>query len=126
MLDTTRPLFVAALLSFGLAGCQSGPAKVCAKIDDLTAAAVAGGDAKEKAMAEKMQRTASTCVTRMKKMEQDDPAVFAEAATCIDDATALKQVVQCFFKAALGDKAIAPPADPKSTPAPDDAKAGEG
>jgi len=97
------PLILAPLVTIVVAGCQSGPAKVCAKIDELSAKASQGSDDALKEMAKGMKQESSTCVTRMKKMELADPETFAKATTCIEDATALDQVVACFFKAALGE-----------------------
>jgi len=100
---TFLPLTLATLATIVVAGCQSGPAKVCAKIDELSAKASQGSDDALKEMARGMKQESSTCVTRMKKMELADPETFAKATTCIEGATALDQVVACFFKAALGE-----------------------
>ena len=102
----TRPKTLLLPLLFGalalLGGCKSGPAKVCDKIDALAAKAATDGDEAAKKMATSMQAESSTCVSRMQAMEQKDPDQFARAATCIDEATELRGVVQCFFKAAMG------------------------
>ena len=96
-------LLLAAVALLG--GCKSGPAKVCDKIDELAAKAMTDGDEATKKMAGGMQAESSTCVSRMQAMEQKDPEEFKRASACIEEATELRGVVQCFFKAAMGDKA---------------------
>jgi len=99
----TRPktlLLLAAVALLG--GCKSGPAKVCDKIDELAARAATDGDEATKKMAAGMQAESSTCLSRMQAMEQKDPEEFARATTCIEGATEIRGVVQCFFKAAMG------------------------
>lgn len=103
MLDS-KPLLLAVACTAVLGGCQSKPASVCAKIDDLANKASQSDDASLQEMAQKMKQESSTCVTRMKKMEQSDPESFAEASECIEQATGLKDVVACFFEAALSDE----------------------
>ncbi len=102
----TRPKTLLSLLLLAgttlLGGCKSGPAKVCAKIDELAAKAAADGDEATKKMAASMQAESSTCISRMQAMEQKDPDQFAQARSCIEEATELRGVVQCFFKAAVG------------------------
>lgn len=100
-----RTLLLLTLAAATVAGCKSGPAKVCAKIDALANQASQTGDEGAKEMAAKMKAESSTCVSRMQKMEASDPETFAKASTCIDEATELKGVVACFFQAALGDQA---------------------
>ncbi|MCH9680024.1 MAG: hypothetical protein K0V04_01220 [Deltaproteobacteria bacterium] len=125
MIDTKTLLF--AVTSVALLGaCKSGPAKVCAKIDALATEAAASGDASVKTMADEMKKESSTCLPRMKAMAEKDPETFKEAATCVEDATALRGVVQCFFKAAMKGKTL-PGDTPKvpSVPAPAKALAAE-
>lgn len=115
MIDT-KTLLLTLACATALGGCKSGPAKVCAKIDDLANKASQTGSDDEKEMALDMKQESSTCVTRMKKMEQSDPETFAKASACIEETDSLKGVVACFFKAALGDQAkdgiAAPAAEP--------------
>jgi hypothetical protein len=92
------PLLAAVAL---LGGCKSGPSKVCNKIDELAVKASTDGDEASKKMATSMQAESSTCVSRMQAMEQKDPEEFARATTCIEAATEIRGVVQCFFKAAM-------------------------
>lgn len=92
-------LLLAAVAILG--GCKSGPAKICDKIDQLSAKAMLEGDEGAKKMATNMSAEASTCVTRMETLERNNPAEFAKASTCIEGASDIKQVVQCFFKAAM-------------------------
>jgi hypothetical protein len=94
------PLLLGAVALLG--GCKSGPAQVCDKIDELAAQAAIDGDEASKKMATSMQGESSTCVSRMQTMEQKDPEQFARAASCIEAATEIRGVVQCFFKAAMG------------------------
>lgn len=96
---TLLPLVLAAAALLG--GCKSGPAKVCNKIDELAATASVDGDEASKKMAASMQAESSTCVSRMQAMEQKDPEQFARAGACIEEATELRGVVQCFFRAAM-------------------------
>ncbi len=97
----TRPttLLLAAVALLG--GCKSGPAKVCDKIDALATKAATDGDEASKKMAAGMLAESSTCVSRMQAMEQKDPEAFTQATACIEGATELRAVVQCFFKAAM-------------------------
>ena len=100
----TRPKTLLPLVLAGaalLAGCKSGPAKVCDKIDELAVAAAADGDEAAKKMAASMQAESSTCISRMQAMEQKDPDLFARASACIEEATELRGVVRCFFQAAM-------------------------
>ncbi len=106
------PLLAAVAL---LGGCKSSPSKVCDKIDELAAKAMTDGDEASKKMATGMQAESSTCVSRMQAMEQKDSEEFARATACIEETTELRGVVQCFFKAAMGDKA---PAGKGDEPAP--------
>jgi len=98
----TRPktLLLFAVVAL-LGGCKSGPSKVCDKIDELAVKASTDGDEASKKMAASMQAESSTCVSRMQAMEQKDPEEFARATACIEEATELRGVVQCFFKAAM-------------------------
>jgi hypothetical protein len=91
-------LAIAALLG----GCKSGPAKVCDKINELAVKASVDGDETSKKQAEKMKAESSTCVSQMQAMEQRDPEAFARSAACIEEATEIRGVMQCFFKAAAG------------------------
>lgn len=109
MIRPTTLLLSAAVALLG--GCKSGPAKVCNKIDELAMKAATDDDEASKKMATGMQAESSTCVSRMQAMEQKDPEAFARATTCIEDATEIRAVVQCFFKAAMdgaGSKGDAP------------------
>jgi hypothetical protein len=106
-------LLLAAVALLG--GCKSGPAKVCDKIDELAAKAMTDGDEASKKLATGMMTETSTCVSRMQAMEKKDAEEFAQATTCIDGATEIRGVVQCFFKAAMGDKV---PAGKAEEPAP--------
>ncbi len=106
-MPTTKILLLTAIASTALAGCKSGPARVCAKIDELAAIASTSADDATKTMAQDMKEESSTCRTRMKRMAEDDPEAFKKATACIEDATALKQVISCFFKARMGDDAKA-------------------
>jgi hypothetical protein len=109
-------LLLAAVALLG--GCKSGPAKVCDKIDELAAKAMTEGDEASKKMATGMLTESSTCVSRMQAMEQKDSQQFARATTCIEEATEVRGVVQCFFKAAMGDKAAGKAAGKGDEPAP--------
>ncbi|MCX4247976.1 hypothetical protein [Paraliomyxa miuraensis] len=90
-------LLVAAMAVLG--GCTSGPAKVCAKIDELATKAAAGGDEGAKRLAKTTQGD-DTCLTRMQTLHQNDPEEFDRSAACIEGATDLKQVPRCMFDAA--------------------------
>lgn len=107
-------LLLAAVALLG--GCKSRPAKVCDKIDALAAKAMTEGDEGAKKMASGMQAESSTCLTRMQTLEQKDPKEFEQASACIEEASEIKQVVACFFKAAMGDKAEANTPAPAPTP----------
>ncbi|MEM7155493.1 MAG: hypothetical protein AAF799_21765 [Myxococcota bacterium] len=109
----SKLLLLTALSATILVGCKSGPAKVCAKIDSLAQAAAASGSEDEKEVAMGMRQESSTCVTRMTKMQNDDPETFSKASACIESAPGVKDVVACFFKAKFGDKAPAAPAKAK-------------
>lgn len=101
----TRPktlLLITAVALLG--GCKSGPAKVCDKINELAVKASVDGDETSKKQAAKMQAESSTCVSQMQAMEQRNPEEFARATACIEEATEIRGVVQCFFKATM-DKA---------------------
>ena len=98
----TRPktlLLVTAVALLG--GCKSGPAKVCDKINELAVKASVDGDEASKKQAAKLQEESSTCVSQMQAMEQRDPEEFARATACIEGATEIRGVMQCFFKATL-------------------------
>lgn len=110
MTRPTKTLLLLAAVAL-LGGCKSGPAKVCDKIDELAAKAMIDGDEGSKKMAAGMQAESSTCVSRMQAMEQKDSQAFARATTCIDGATEIRGVMQCFFKAAMGEKAAASKGD---------------
>ncbi len=84
-----------------LGGCKSGPAKLCDKIDALAVKASTEGDEASKKMAMTMQAESSTCLSRMQALEQQHPEQFANASACVEEATELRNVVQCFFKAAM-------------------------
>lgn len=90
-------LLLAAVTLLG--GCKSGPAKVCAKIDELAKKAMTESDEGAKKLA-KSTLGDNSCLTRMKTLEQKDPEEFAQASACIEKATGIKQVVQCMFDAA--------------------------
>lgn len=96
--STTLLLLTATAL---LGGCKSGPAKVCDKIDALAVKASAEGDEASKKMATSMQAESSTCLSRMQTLEQQHPEQFARASACVEEATEIRNVVQCFFKAAM-------------------------
>jgi hypothetical protein len=100
-----RPKTLLLLAAVVLGGCTSGPAKVCDKIDELAVKAMSDGDEVSKKMASGMQAESSTCLSRMQAMEQKDPQEFARATACIETTVEIHGVVQCFFKAALGDRA---------------------
>ena len=106
----TKLLLLTVLSATILGGCKSGPAKVCEKIDSLAQAATVSGSEDEKEVAMGMRQEASTCVTRMTKMQKEDPQTFEKASACIESAPGVKDVVACFFKAKFGDKLPAAPA----------------
>ncbi len=118
MIDTKTLLFAVCSLCL-TAGCKAGPAKVCDKINALANEASASGDPKLKTMADEMKQESGTCLTRMKAMADADPKMFDEAAECIDEATELRNVVQCFFKAAMKGKLM--PGEAKAKAPADDA-----
>jgi hypothetical protein len=98
----TRPktlLLVTAVALLG--GCKPGPAKVCDKINELAVKASVDGDETSKKQAARMQAESATCVSQMQAMEQRDPEEFARATACIEEATEIRGVVQCFFKATM-------------------------
>ena len=90
-------LLLAAVALLG--GCKSGPAKVCAKIDELATKAAIDGDEGAKRLAKTTQGD-DTCLTRMKTLQHKDPKEFDRSSTCIYEATELKQVPRCMFDAA--------------------------
>jgi hypothetical protein len=105
MTRPTKTLLLLAAVAL-LGGCKSGPAMVCDKIDELAAKAMTDGDEASTKIAKSMLSESSTCLTRMQAMEQKDAQLFARATTCIEGATEIRGAVQCFFTAAMGDKAV--------------------
>lgn len=93
-------LLLAAVASLG--GCKSGPEKVCDAIDELAAKAMAEGDERAKENARSTMAESSACLTRMQTIEQKDPAAFAKAAACVEEASEIGQVTPCFFQATFG------------------------
>lgn len=96
---TNKALLICAVFAALTTGCKSDAEQVCDKLSSLAEKAGDGDELAKKA-AEEFKDT-KKCVPKVEKLQQEDPAVFAESKTCILDSEKLEDAVGCLFKAAM-------------------------